>query len=343
MTITDSDPSAGGEITIPELIESKPVETIGRAAFAGINGLTRIHVPVTVTSIGLRAFQDCASLRSASIPNGVKVVPYQGFSGCTVLTSVSLPSSVVAIGDYAFQSCNNLSEVVLPSGLTLIGKSAFDSCEEMTGISIPPRLALLNDEAFSDCSNLMRVTFARDSPSLGHDVFDGVAADAKAIIRPTSNGFGETFGGLPVIVETGVVGRYLFYQDSAFGETDAIAIDKVALLPGQKASFDHYSSHRRGINGVVLDVSLLAEPGQIDVDDFRFHVGNSNDMTSWSAAPDPLSIEVELGGGNGGSGRIKIIWPNHAIEKQWLRVTVLSNADSGLIQDDVFYFVVPSR
>ena len=325
-------------INLTAIVIPPGVQRIADGVFSNCTRLERISIPTSVTSIGERAFLNCSSLRDISIPNGVKVIPYQTFSGCSELTSVSTPSSVEAIGDFAFRSCNKLSEMVLPERLTVIGSFAFESCEALTGISIPLRVALLNSNAFSDCSNLMRVTIAGDSPRLGHDVFDGVATDAIALVRPTSTGFSETFGGLPVVVETGVVGRYLSYQGSVFSDNDAIAEDKLALLPGQKASFDHYSSYNKGINGIVVDVSLLAEPGQIDAGDFRFHVGNSNDTTSWIVAPDPSSVEVELGGGEGGSDRIKIIWPYNAIEKQWLRVAILSNAHSGLLEDDVFYF-----
>ncbi|NIM48762.1 MAG: hypothetical protein GTO22_05810, partial [Gemmatimonadales bacterium] len=33
-----------------------------------------------------------------------------------------------------------------------------------------------------------------------------------------------------------------------------------------------------------------------------------------------------------------IIWPTGAINNQWLQVTVLANADTGLSETDVFYF-----
>ncbi len=33
-----------------------------------------------------------------------------------------------------------------------------------------------------------------------------------------------------------------------------------------------------------------------------------------------------------------IVWPDNAIDKQWLQVTVLPGANTGLIEPDVFYF-----
>ena len=55
-------------------------------------------------------------------------------------------------------------------------------------------------------------------------------------------------------------------------------------------------------------------------------------------APAPLSINVRSGAGTDGSSRVTILWPNNAIQKQWLQVTVLGTAVTGLGAPDVFYF-----
>lgn len=145
-----------------------------------------------------------------------------------------------------------------------------------------------------------------------------------------------------------VVGRHIFYENSyydtatpqnpSFNDSTAIAPDKVALLPGQTATFANYTSYTRGINGVMIDVSDLGSASNIGADDFMFKVGNNNDPSGWSAAPAPTSVEVMAGAGDGGSDRIKIVWADNAINKQWLEVTVLANADTGLAENDVFYF-----
>ena len=68
-----------------------------------------------------------------------------------------------------------------------------------------------------------------------------------------------------------VAGRYIFYNRSSFdgadpaataGDDAAIALDKLALLPGQAATFDSVTTYSRGINGVMIDVAgLPAGPG----------------------------------------------------------------------------------
>lgn len=66
----------------------------------------------TVTAIGKKAFQDCGTLTSVSLPN-VKEIPVNAFSNCTSLAFVLLPK-VSSIGENAFFNCPNLKHVVLP-------------------------------------------------------------------------------------------------------------------------------------------------------------------------------------------------------------------------------------
>ena len=60
--------------------------------------------------------------------------------------------------------------------------------------------------------------------------------------------------------------------------------------------------------------------------------------SGWVAAPAPQSITVRSGAGVDGSDRVTILWPDGAIQKQWLQVTVKATANTGLVADDVFYF-----
>jgi hypothetical protein len=142
-----------------------------------------------------------------------------------------------------------------------------------------------------------------------------------------------------------VVGRHLLYNNSKFDGFDAaaaasddtaLAPDKAPLLPGQTASFANYTSYSRGINALVVDVAHLA--GVPGLADFEFRVGNNNAPGSWAPAPPPTSISVRPGAGAAGSDRLTLLWPDGAIRRQWLQVTLLPTAASGLAAADVFYF-----
>jgi uncharacterized delta-60 repeat protein len=144
-----------------------------------------------------------------------------------------------------------------------------------------------------------------------------------------------------------VRGRHVFYNNSAFDGNDpaadarddgAIASDKRALLPGQAATFAHYTSFSNGINGVMVDIAGLPQDVTLSAVDFAFRVGNDNRPGAWATAPAPSAVNVHRGGGIGGSDRVTLTWPDGAIKKTWLQVTVKANASTGLPSPDVFYF-----
>ena len=142
-----------------------------------------------------------------------------------------------------------------------------------------------------------------------------------------------------------VVSRLTFYNQSNFdgytpdataNDDIAIAADKTALLPGNKATFANITSYDKGINGVIIDMwGLVATPTAADL---QFRVGRTGDPSRWPAAPAPTSILRRPGRGEDDSDRIMITWAKGAIRNQWLRVTVLANANTGLSSSDVFYF-----
>ncbi|MBN1764062.1 MAG: thrombospondin type 3 repeat-containing protein [Sedimentisphaerales bacterium] len=144
---------------------------------------------------------------------------------------------------------------------------------------------------------------------------------------------------------TSVTGVYVFYNNSSFDGDDpnpdtsddgAIAIDKYPLWPGQTATCANYTSYYRGINGIMIDIAFLA--GTPAESDFIFRVGNDSDPAGWATAPSPVDISVRPGIIFGGADRITIIWPDNAIQKQWLQVTVLANENTGLMEGYTFYF-----
>ena len=263
------------------------------------------------------------------------------FEDCNSLTSVLIPDSVTWIGWGVFQRCFSLECVMIPEGITTIEGSTFANCSSLVCLTIPGTVTSVGVTAFAFCGGLKKVVFEGDAPSIGENIFLASNSGVLVFVHSGSQGFGETLSGAPVVVIGDIFSRHLYYGGSSFDElsdSDAIAGDKPPLLPGQQATFANYSSYSKGINGLMIDIASLPNPAGITTDDFVFRIGNSSDLTTWAAAPAPQSIEVEVGGGEGGSDRIKVIWANNAIQNQWLEVTVLSNADTGLIEDDLFYF-----
>jgi hypothetical protein len=142
-----------------------------------------------------------------------------------------------------------------------------------------------------------------------------------------------------------IVSRLAFYNKSNWdgqngssniADNLAIATDKQALLPGQTATFQNYTSYSNGLNGVIIDVRDFE--GVISEDDFTLLVGNSNDIGTWQPAPDPTIIAMYPGFGVGGTTRFELLWDNNEIENEWLQVTLKADAVTKLAAPDVFYF-----
>lgn len=142
-----------------------------------------------------------------------------------------------------------------------------------------------------------------------------------------------------------IVGQQVFYNHSALDGNDlaadvfddaAIATDKSPLFAGQTATLANYTSYHRGINGIMIDIE--GGHGAITASDFQFRVGNTNNSHVWSLAPEPLAVVVRRGAGKNGSDRVTVVWADFSIMNTWLEVTVIANGNTGLADNNRFYF-----
>ena len=139
-----------------------------------------------------------------------------------------------------------------------------------------------------------------------------------------------------------VVGRRLFYAGSALAsesDDNAIAPDKTALLPGETATSANYTSYAGGITGLMIDIADL--PAEVTLDpaaDFEFRTGNESQTSEWTHVTVDPNVSIRRGEGTGGSDRVVLTWPAGTIRNTWLEVRVVANANTGLLEDDLFYF-----
>ena len=168
----------------------------------------------------------------------------------------------------------------------------------------------------------------------------------EAQVSDVNNNFvaAGTIGTLTVVAPATVTGRHVLYNNSGFDgngpalaadDDAAAAADKVALRPGQVASFSNVTSFTKGITAIRVD--LLGGGGAIGAGDFTFRAGSGSDAT-WAAAPAPTSVLVRPGAGPGGATRVTLAWPDGALRNTWLQVTVKATVNTRLTSSDVFYF-----
>ena len=164
---SDLSPLIGNHIIATAVIGSG-VTSIGKGAFNQCAGLKSVTIPDSVTIIGKRAFYCCTGLTGIAIPEGVTEINDSTFYECTGLTEVTIPPSVTRIGFNAFSGCTGLTEVAIPEGVITIDRCAFYDCTGLTGIAIPNSVISIDDAAFQGCTGLTSVTIP-DSVTSIHD------------------------------------------------------------------------------------------------------------------------------------------------------------------------------
>ena len=79
----------------------------------------------------------------------------KAFINCTTLVSVTIPAPVTEIGDNAFAKCENLAEVTLSEGLKTIGRNAFGGCTTLKEIEMPASAEEIAENAFGSNTNVI--------------------------------------------------------------------------------------------------------------------------------------------------------------------------------------------
>ena len=161
-------------------------------------------IPASVTTIGVGAFEGCASLTSITIPSSVTSIGYYAFSRCMGLSSLAIPYSVISIGDGAFENCSGLinvesnnpnytsqdgllynktittliqctiskkAKMTIPSSVSSIGNGAFYGCTDLSSIIIPFSVNSIGNFAFGGCSGLTSIYTYVTVPTILSDTY----------------------------------------------------------------------------------------------------------------------------------------------------------------------------
>lgn len=164
------------KLILPHTIRGKTVNRIGNRAFSECISLTSVTLPDSITNIGYGAFAGCVGLTAVTIPNSVTNIGWRVFYGCSSLTSVTIPNSVKSIGDRVFAYCKSLTSVTLSHRITSIGNWEFFGCIGLTSVTIPDRITNIGYSAFAGCSNLTSVTIPKSVIHIGTLAFNGCSS-----------------------------------------------------------------------------------------------------------------------------------------------------------------------
>lgn len=196
-----------GAVTIPAVINGRPVAAVSGSAFEFCGGLTSVTFPESVTSIGGYGFLQCRNLTAIEVsplnanyssldgvlfdkdrttllkfpaaktgtytlPGSVTAIDAGALASCTGVTAIGMPAGVTRIGDDAFLNCLSLTSLTVPASVTSIGSRAFSGCTSLTSIFIPAGVAALGDGAFRECKGLTAIEVDPLNPN--YSSLDGV-------------------------------------------------------------------------------------------------------------------------------------------------------------------------
>ena len=158
------------------------VTTIGEKAFYNCWSLTSVTIPDSVTTIGDSAFYNCKSLTSVTIPDSVTTIGENAFYSCISLTSVTIGDSVTTIGYYAFLGCSSLTKFngkyASEDGRCLIIDGTLNSFAPagLTEYTIPDSVTTIGYYAFDYCDILTSVTIPDSVTTIGEGAFYGCSS-----------------------------------------------------------------------------------------------------------------------------------------------------------------------
>ena len=168
----------GGEVVADGI--TYRIDDNGAMVAAAETSLTEANIPSVVefegnqylvTKINDMLFLDNTNLTVVALPESLTTLGIRTFEGCKSLKTIKIPSKVTAIPDRCFVYCSSLESVIIPEGVTTLGLYAFSNCRFKT-LTLPSTITKIDDGVFSHNNNLRTITCnAVTPPMLGDNVF----------------------------------------------------------------------------------------------------------------------------------------------------------------------------
>ena len=115
---------------LPNEIEDKPLEKIGKEAFAICKNLEELILNDNMIRLRTNSFKN-TNLKKIKINDNLKSIGSYAFNLCKNLKQVSLPDGLLSIEHRAFYKCENLKKVKIPNSVYLIDENAFEKTKDL--------------------------------------------------------------------------------------------------------------------------------------------------------------------------------------------------------------------
>lgn len=275
------------------------LESIGEYAFYGLNRITRVDLPDTVTEIGDYAFYE-TGLEEIQLEK-VESIGDGAFRFCSKLEYISLPNTLESLGDYAFNAdnklvqidlsktkvtevgfatfkdCSSLKRFKLSSETVKVGESAFEGCSSLEEVVLPEDVEVLDVKTFKDCVAVNYVELNESLKTLGNSAFEGCLGVNDLIIKSTNihnlelnNKVFMNFGSNKLNVYVAKTVNYL--PNNLFYSTSIV--DRLAKIK----TLSFFSPVNIGDNAFFGQENVEVKFCGFKTDVVNFHIGNNNDV-----------------------------------------------------------------
>lgn len=142
------------ELDIPSSFEDVNVTVIGAEAFAGVQTITVVNFPKTITKIEERAFAGSSIKNAFMHRSSITEIGAYAFSECKNLVQTDMPASLTTLGEKAYYYCDMLKLATFRGDTANIDKFAFDACPK---VKLSVKESMQNVINFANAYNLQTV------------------------------------------------------------------------------------------------------------------------------------------------------------------------------------------
>lgn len=170
-------------LTIPSTTNGLTVTCIGLDAFEDYQNLTSVMIPASVTNIGKYAFEECISLTGIYFQGNPPSIDTSAFLYDTDVTLYCLPGNTNwgATVDYWPTATWNIFSYTTNSDNTIAITGFIQSPPPVNAITIPNTIngltvGSIGSMAFYDCDGLASVTISDSVTNIGDEAFSAATA-----------------------------------------------------------------------------------------------------------------------------------------------------------------------
>lgn len=171
------------DVVIPRYVEGSIVKSIGDRAFENCARLKTVVLPDiaegefygddSFEEIGENAFLGCTSLEEITLPFSVMNVGHGAFYDCTALETVTFdcPADFIPhLAPYTFIGCKSLKKV---TPAPMLNDGMFSGCTMLEYLPISESCAEIPEDCFEHCDSLTEITIPKSVKSIGPLAFRG--------------------------------------------------------------------------------------------------------------------------------------------------------------------------